>query len=205
MAEPLLSFTHLTLVLGLALLYSIHLNTKPTVTAGGAAATSKRFAIVRASLDNPEVRASLHGAKLPLTYFMSDVPDDLSQCLTARWQAGSDWCKGFACKLRTDSLHCVPSQLRSDTLSDQEHCNYLKQEFSRSSWPTQTMFQRSQTSRNFPSAPTDYPPVNEMLEWVEDCGWALHSASRAIAGDRYKGSQIPEEMYVFARPKAVEI
>ena len=52
-------------------------------------------------------------------------------------------------------------------------------------------------------APTNYPPVKEMLELVEDCGWALHSATSAMPGDRYTSDHIKEEMYVFARPKAV--
>lgn len=182
MAERFLPFTHLVFLLGLALLYSIHLNTKPTVTAGGgaAASTSKRFAILRASHDD--------SLNVPPTYFRSEVPDDLSQCLIARWQAGPDWCKGTACKLRTDILHCIPTTLRIDGLWGPSYCNKLNRAADPPSWPpTPTIFQNRRVEA------TKLPPVNEMLEWVEDCGWTLHSASSA--------ARLRQEMYVFARPK----
>ena len=49
-----------------------------------------------------------------------------------------------------------------------------------------------------------YPPVNETLEWVEECGWALHSMSSVKGDGEYpsESSKYHTEVYVFARPKA---
>ena len=176
MAEPLLSFTHLLAVFGLALLYCILLNTKPTVTAGGAAAaTSKRFAIVRAK---------------GFLYLPSEVPEDLNQCLTSRWKAGPDWCQGSVCKLRTATV-CVYSGNCIFLKQQEEHAKYLKQQ---KEHVDPTFFHPgSQDMVSHPFIRGSHPPVNEMLEWVEDCGWTLHSASSA--------TRLRNEMYVFARPK----
>ena len=212
MAEKFLPFTHLVFVLGLALLYSIHLNTKPMVTAGGAAAatsTSKRFAILRASHDRS------YGEPI---YSMSELPESLSQCLTSRWQAGPDWCKGTVCKLRTET-YCTSDceQLKNEVQQEEEKLKLGKEQLLKLGIIVEkqlrvppTLFRVGtivSSRRNVREGTYQYPPVNEMLEWVEDCGWALHSASSAMAGGgearhRHNRQLVPhKEMYVFARPK----
>ena len=94
-------------------------------------------------------------------------------------------------------------------------CKLLKQQaderLNKRATPTPTIFRSPGGSGSLrisgysgeyrsPAPPLIYPPVNEMLEWVEDCGWALHSASSATAGDSSTSSK-HHEMYVFARPK----
>ena len=197
MAEPLLSFTHLLAVFGLALLYCILLNTKPTVTAGGAAAaTSKRFAIVRAT---------------SRTYLTSEVPEDLNQCLTSRWQAGPGWCRGSVCKVGTATF-CIMSdyqcrELKKYMKRNEEYILKRREEGIMETTspppPVGPTLVRLGSHRSIMYPPVN-PPVNEMLEWVEECGWALHSMSSVKGDGEYpsESSKYHTEVYVFARPKA---